>query len=115
MFAEMRREAFLCHAIWLFLLGLCACGLLLPGLHAALLAASVATATAALAALSPPVASAAWLVAASLSLEMTLHDLVGPSMLQATIAAVKGAEILLAGLVALRFGMRVDLCNPTWA
>lgn len=115
MFADMRREAFLCQAIWLLLLGLCACGLLLPGLHAALLAAAVATATAALVALYPTMASAAWLVAASLSLEMTLHDLVGPPMLQATIAAVKGAEILLAGLMALRFGILIDPVNPIWA
>jgi O-antigen ligase len=115
MFAEMPREARLCLATWLFLLGLCACGLVLPGLHGALLAASVAAATAALVALYPTMASAAWLVAASLSLEMTLHDLIEPSMLQTTIAVVKGVEILLAGLMALRFGMRIEMANPVWA
>ncbi len=57
----------------------------------------------------------AWLVIASASLEMTLNDLVGTEMYQTTIAVVKGAEIGLAVLCALRFGFRTDPLSPAWA
>ena len=38
----------------------------------------------------------AWLLIAGATLEMTLGDLVGPGAFQTTIAAVKGAELVLA-------------------
>ncbi len=57
----------------------------------------------------------AWLVIASASLEMTLNDLISTDMYQTTIAVVKGAEIGLAALCALRFGFRTDRLSPGWA
>ncbi len=59
--------------------------------------------------------SVAWLLLAGVSLEMTLHDLVGPSAYGATIAVVKAAELGLAGLCMLRYGPRLDAFNPAWA
>jgi O-antigen ligase len=56
-----------------------------------------------------------WLLVTSLSLEMTLNDLIGPAAFQATIAAVKAAEIGLVGLTILRHGPRRDPFNPVWA
>ena len=41
----------------------------------------------------------AWLLIAGATLEMTLSDLLGPGALQTTIAAVKGAELVLAANV----------------
>lgn len=55
---------------------------------------------------------AAWLVIAGLTLEMTLGDLVGPGAYQSTIAAIKGAELALAALCVLRYGLYPDLFNP---
>ena len=55
---------------------------------------------------------AAWLVIAGATLEMTLGDIVGPGALQGTIAAVKAAEIGLALLCILRYGLYADMFNP---
>ncbi len=115
MFAEASRETLLLNATAALLVGALACGLWLPEMFGACLAASMAAGVATLALLYPTAFSAAWLIATGMSLEMTLHDLVEPSMLQTTIAAVKGAEIALAAVCALRFGARVDLLNPAWA
>src|ERR1700732_733047 len=54
----------------------------------------------------------AWLVIAGATLEMTLSDLLGPGAFQTTIAAVKGAELLLAAICVLRYGLVPDVFNP---
>jgi O-antigen ligase len=115
MFADTTRETLLLHATIALLVGALACGLWLPEMFGACLAASVVVGVATLALLYPSAFSVAWLIATGMSLEMTLHDLIDPSMLQTTTAAVKGAEMALAAVCALRFGVRVDLVNPAWA
>ena len=55
---------------------------------------------------------AVWLVIAGATLEMTLGDIVGPGAYQSTIAAVKAAEIGLALLCILRYGLYADMFNP---
>jgi O-antigen ligase len=57
----------------------------------------------------------AWILVAGLSLEMALADLIGPNAFQPTIAAVKGTEIGLVGLMIVRFGVVFDRFNPAWA
>ena len=59
--------------------------------------------------------SAAWLLLAGISLEMTLNDLVSPSAYGVTIAVVKAAELSLAGLCMLQYGPQLDMFNPAWA
>jgi O-antigen ligase len=54
----------------------------------------------------------AWLLIAGATLEMTLSDLFGPAAFQTTIAAVKGAELVLAGICILRYGLEPDVFNP---
>ncbi len=54
----------------------------------------------------------AWLLIAGATLEMTLQDLVGPAAFQSTIAAVKGAELALAVICILRYGLNSDVFNP---
>jgi O-antigen ligase len=54
----------------------------------------------------------AWLLIAGATLEMTLQDLTGPVAYQATIAVVKGAELSLAAVCILRYGLRLDWFNP---
>lgn len=61
-----------------------------------------------------PLACAAWLLVDSLTLEMTLHDLVSPSAFFTTIAAVKAVQIGLGAMCALRYGARLDPLNPAW-
>lgn len=56
-----------------------------------------------------------WLLLAGATLEMTLSDLIGPGVYQPTIAAVKGAEIGLAALCILRYGVSPDIFNPAFA
>ncbi len=53
-----------------------------------------------------------WLVIAGATLEMTLGDLIGPAAYQNTIAAVKSAEMGLALLCILRYGLYADVFNP---
>ena len=60
-------------------------------------------------------ASAVWLLVAGATLEMVLSDLIGPAAFQPTIAAVKAAGLLLAGLAVLRYGLLPDLFNPALA
>ncbi len=115
MFAETSRETVLLQAVTLLLLGAFGCGLLAPHMFDMLLAGATAAGVAALAFLYPTPFSVAWLIATGMSLEMALHDLVDPSMLQTTIAAVKGAEIALALVCGLRNGIRIDPINPVWA
>jgi O-antigen ligase len=83
---------------------------MLPDLVGALLAASALV----LAYRHLTLAWVAWLIATGMSLEMTLNDLIGPEAFQITIAAVKGTEIGLSGLLLLRFGMARDVFNPAW-
>ena len=54
----------------------------------------------------------AWLMIAGATLEMTLGDIVGPGAYQGTIAAVKAAELGLALLCILRYGLYPDVFNP---
>ena len=54
----------------------------------------------------------AWLLIAGATLEMTLSDLLGPGAFQTTIAAVKGAELVLAAICILRYGLEPDVFNP---
>jgi O-antigen ligase len=63
----------------------------------------------------PTRATVVWLLVTSLSLEMTLHDLIGERAFQPTIAAAKGFELLLATVCVLRFGLRLDPLSPAWA
>jgi len=92
-----------------------ACGLTAPPLFGLALAASVAAGVVFLAYRHTTGFCVAWLLVTSASLEMTLHDLVSDEMYQTTIAAVKGIEIALAVLCALRFGVRPEVFNPLWA
>jgi O-antigen ligase len=115
MFAETSRESFLLQAMTLLLLAAFGCSLLAPQMFGMLLAGATAAGVAGLAFLYPTPFSVAWLILTGMSLEMALHDLVDPSMLQTTIAAVKGVQIALALLCALRQGSRIDLINPVWA
>lgn len=59
-------------------------------------------------------ASAAWLLLAGLTLEMTLHDLIGPDAYAVTIAIVKSAQLALGVLCVLRYGPSLDPVNPAW-
>lgn len=59
--------------------------------------------------------SAAWLLIAGSTLEMTLGDLFGLAFYQPVIAAVKAAELGLGLVCMLRFGPRMDLFNPAFA
>ncbi|MDQ2801933.1 MAG: O-antigen ligase family protein [Pseudomonadota bacterium] len=57
-------------------------------------------------------ASAAWLVIAGCTLEMTVADLAGQGAFQSTIAGIKAAGLGLALLCVLRYGPRIDPFNP---
>ncbi len=56
-----------------------------------------------------------WLLTAGCSLEMTANDMIGPEAFQPVIAAIKAAQIGLAILCALRWGVDGDPWNPSWA
>ncbi|MDE2515694.1 MAG: O-antigen ligase family protein [Rhodospirillales bacterium] len=58
------------------------------------------------------IASAAWLLLAGCTLEMTLSDLFGLGWYQPVIAAVKGMELVLIGFAILRYGLARDWANP---
>ncbi len=62
-----------------------------------------------------PLFCAGWLLLTGLTLEMTLNDLVGPEAFQPTIAAIKGAQVVLACICAIRYGVRPDILCPVWA
>jgi O-antigen ligase len=103
-----------CAAALLLAVGF-ACGLIAPPLFWLALAASVAVGVAFLAYRHSTGFCVAWFLVAGTSLEMTAFDLFGDAMFQTTIATVKGVEIVLALLCALRFGVRLDAFNPVWA
>ena len=54
----------------------------------------------------------AWLLIVGSTLEMTLGNLIGMELYQPIIALVKAAEIALAGLCILRYGVYADVFNP---
>ena len=91
------------------------CGLLAPPLFGLLLGAAVALGAAVLMLRFPAGFCVAWLLLTGMSLEMALHDLIGEDAYQPAIAAVKGTEIGLGLLSALRFGVQLDLLCPAWA
>nr|WP_294563994.1 O-antigen ligase family protein [uncultured Rhodopila sp.] len=90
------------------------CGLIVPPLFWAALAAAAAGITS-LVFLHPTTFCVAWLMITGMSLEMSFADLAGDEMFQPMIAVVKGAGIGLAVICALRFGPRLDPFNPVWA
>jgi O-antigen ligase len=92
-----------------------ACGLIAPPLFWLAVAAAVAVGVAFLAYRHSTGFCVAWFLVAGTSLEMTTFDLFGDAMFQTTIVMVKGVEIVLAVLCALRFGIRLDAFNPAWA
>ncbi len=92
-----------------------ACGLMVPTIFWAALAAGAAAGIGLLAFRHTTGFCVAWLLIAGMSLEMALPDLAGEALFQPVIAAVKGTGILLAMLCALRFGARLDPFSPAWA
>ncbi len=92
-----------------------ACSLIAPPLFGLLLTVSVGAGIAFLALRFPTRFCVAWLLITGMSLEMTLHDLVGDEAYQPTIALIKGIEIGLGLLCILRFGPKLDLLCPAWA
>jgi len=88
--------------------------LLTPPLFWHLLVALVALAVVFLACRHPTAFSVAWVLICAATPEMALSDLLGPAAFQPTIAAVKSAELGLVALCALRYGLRLDACNPAW-
>jgi O-antigen ligase len=91
------------------------CGLLVPPVFGLLLAATVVSGIGFLAFCFPPGFCVAWLLITGMSLEMTAFDLIGEEAYQPVIAIVKGIEIGLGMLCALRFGPRLDPLCPAWA
>ncbi|HEX2940239.1 MAG TPA: O-antigen ligase family protein [Rhodopila sp.] len=90
-------------------------GMAQPAVFAVALAGAVAAGLLFLAFSFPTKATVLWLLITGMSLEMTLHDLIGDAAFQPTIAVVKGTGLVLAGVCALRFGIRTDMLNPAWA
>lgn len=56
-----------------------------------------------------------WLLAAGVTLEMTLNDLVGSQAFYVTIAVVKAFQLALALLCVARYGPYLDALNPSLA
>jgi O-antigen ligase len=90
-------------------------GLIAPPLFMPMIYGLVAAGIVFLAFRFPTTVSVAWLLVTSLSLEMTLNDLIGDGVFQPTIAAIKGVELVLAAICALRYGLRIDLLCPAGA
>lgn len=99
----------------LALIGAASLALLAPILYGAVLVLGALTALAALVLLHPMVFVIIWLLAIGATLEMVLHDLLGPAAFQATIAAEKAGAIVLAAICAIRWGANIDPVNPAWA
>ena len=99
----------------LLLAGALGCGLIVPAVFWAALAAGTFAGIAVLAFLHPTAFCVAWLLVTGMSLEMSFADLAGDEMFQPVIAVVKGIGIALAIICALRFGPRLDPFNPVWA
>jgi hypothetical protein len=115
MSAQRRPDTAILQAAAALLAVVTACGILAPAAFWLALAATVAAALLGLVLRHPTGFCVAWLLIAGMSLEMTMNDLIGGEAYQPTIAAVKAAQIVLAGLCALRFGLRFDPCNPALA
>jgi O-antigen ligase len=92
-----------------------ACAWLAPGLFWLLLAGLAGPGFLLLAWRFLPQATALWLVVTGLSPEMALLDLIGPESFQLTIAGLKAAQVGLATLCILRWGMDADPRNPALA
>lgn len=88
---------------------------LMPGFLWQILVASLASGALFLAVRHTTFFCMGWLLIAGCSLEMTLSDLVGPEVFQPAIAVIKAAEMGLAVIAALRWGVRGDPWNPAWA
>lgn len=97
------------------LLTLAGLALAAPPLYGLALATTAALALSLLVFLHPMVFVVAWLIATGATVEMAMHDLIGPGAFQVTIAAEKAGGILLATICALRWGARPDPFNPAWA
>lgn len=91
------------------------CGLILPGLFWLFLAGAVLAGIVFLALRFTTWFCVAWLVVTGMSLEMTFHDLIGDETYQPAIAVIKGVEIGLGLLCAIRFGLKLDPLCPAWA
>ena len=91
------------------------CGLLAPPLFEPILAAAVLAGIGFLGLRFPTAFCVGWLLVTGMSLEMTLHDLVGNEAYQPAIAVIKGIEIGLGILCMIRFGPKLDLLCPAWA
>jgi O-antigen ligase len=104
----------LCAAATL-LTAMLVCGLVVPPVFGLLLAATVISGIAFLALCFPSGFCVAWLLITGMSLEMTAHDIIGDEAYQPVIAIVKGTEIGLGLLCALRFGPRLNPLCPAWA
>jgi O-antigen ligase len=110
-----RPDTVLLSAAAMLLMVMLGCGLLVPPVFGLLLAATVASGIAFLALRFPAGFCVAWLLITGMSLEMAAHDLIGEEAYQPVIALVKGIEIGLGMLCALRFGPRFDPLCPAWA
>jgi O-antigen ligase len=108
-------DATLLSAAALALAAALVCGLIVPPVFWAALAACAIAGIAALAFLHPTAFCVVWLLVTGMSLEMTFAELAGDQMFQPVIAVVKGIGIALASICALRFGPRLDPFNPVWA
>jgi O-antigen ligase len=113
-FLARSDNALLCAAATL-LTAMLVCGLIVPPVFGLLLAATVVSGIAFLALCFPSGFCVAWLLITGMSLEMTAHDLIGDEAYQPVIAIVKGTEIGLGLLCALRFGPRLNPLCPAWA
>jgi O-antigen ligase len=95
--------------------GALACGLFAPPLFGILLAAAVIAGICFVALRFPIPFCVVWLLVAGMSLEMAFVDLIGDEAYQQTIAMIKGIEIGLGFLCAVRFGAKLDPLCPAWA
>jgi O-antigen ligase len=113
-FLARSDNVLLCAAATL-LTAMLVCGLVVPPVFGLLLAATVISGIAFLALCFPSGFCVAWLLITGMSLEMTAHDIIGDEAYQPVIAIVKGTEIGLGLLCALRFGPRLNPLCPAWA
>ncbi|MEA2792532.1 MAG: hypothetical protein QOG73_4938 [Acetobacteraceae bacterium] len=113
-FLARSDNVLLCAAAAL-LTAMLVCGLVVPPVFGLLLAATVVSGIAFLALCFPSGFCVAWLLITGMSLEMTAHDIIGDEAYQPVIAIVKGTEIGLGLLCALRFGPRLNPLCPAWA
>ena len=93
----------------------CGLGLLMPPLFGLSLAAAALAGAIFLAFCFPTGVCVVWLLITGMTLEMTLHDLIGGDAYQSTIALTKGIEIGLGFLAMVRFGPQLDPLCPAWA